>query len=218
MHGSFPCHCTTHPTPSPRVVITGGPGAGKTAALDVVRRELCQHVTVLPEAASLLFRGGFPRGASEVERRASQRAIYFVQRELERAALELGQSSVILCDRGTLDGMAYWPGSTESLFADIGSTREAELAHYTAVIHLRTPDARHGYNHANQVRTETAAEAQAIDEAILGAWSGHPRRIVVDATRSFLIKLEQTLAAIHELVPVCCRPGMNGNGVAKQGH
>ena len=40
------------------MVLTGGPGAGKTAVLEVVRRTFCEHVTVLPEAASILFMGG----------------------------------------------------------------------------------------------------------------------------------------------------------------
>ena len=82
MNGDSSCTCRAHPSPCPRVAITGGPGAGKTAVLEVVRRELCAHVAVLPEAASLLFRGGFPRGHEAVERRAAQRAIYYVQREL----------------------------------------------------------------------------------------------------------------------------------------
>jgi predicted ATPase len=45
----------THPK---LVVLTGGPGAGKTALLEVVRRHFCEHVVVLPEAASIVFGGG----------------------------------------------------------------------------------------------------------------------------------------------------------------
>lgn len=46
---------------APRVVLTGGPGAGKTAVLELVRRAVCRHVRVLPEAASVVYGGGFPR-------------------------------------------------------------------------------------------------------------------------------------------------------------
>jgi nucleoside-triphosphatase THEP1 len=42
-----------------RVVLTGGPGGGKTAVLELVQRTLCEHVKVLPEAAGMVFRGGF---------------------------------------------------------------------------------------------------------------------------------------------------------------
>ena len=44
-----------------RVVLTGGPGAGKTALLELIRQSFCAHVRVLPEAASVVFGGGFPR-------------------------------------------------------------------------------------------------------------------------------------------------------------
>ena len=35
-----------------RVVLTGGPGAGKTALLELIRRSFCSHVKILPEAAT----------------------------------------------------------------------------------------------------------------------------------------------------------------------
>lgn len=43
-----------------RIVLTGGPGAGKTALLELIRQSFCAHVKVLPEAASIIFGGGFP--------------------------------------------------------------------------------------------------------------------------------------------------------------
>jgi hypothetical protein len=44
-----PCPCSAPHTPR-RVVITGGPGAGKTAVLALTRQPFCEHVKVLPEA------------------------------------------------------------------------------------------------------------------------------------------------------------------------
>lgn len=57
-----------------RVVLTGGPGAGKTALLELLRQSFCEHVRVLPEAASIVFGGGFPRGNDLLNQRAAQRA------------------------------------------------------------------------------------------------------------------------------------------------
>ncbi|MGE5048473.1 MAG: hypothetical protein ACM3PC_07910, partial [Deltaproteobacteria bacterium] len=37
-----------------RIVLTGGPGAGKTAVLELARSMLCRHLRVLPESASIL--------------------------------------------------------------------------------------------------------------------------------------------------------------------
>ncbi|MDB4538236.1 AAA family ATPase [Akkermansiaceae bacterium] len=44
-----------------RIVITGGPGGGKTTAADFFRREIGEQVLIVPEAATILFSGGFPR-------------------------------------------------------------------------------------------------------------------------------------------------------------
>ena len=197
-----PCRCTAHAPPR-RVVLTGGPGAGKTAVLELVHHELCRHVQVLPESAGILFGGGFPRGGTTPQRRAAQRAIYFVQRELEAASAE-ADAAVLLCDRGTVDGMAYWPGP-DDFFRSVGSTREDELSRYDTVIHLRTPPATGGYNQRNPLRVETAAEAAAIDRRIAEAWRGHPRIFVVDSGPDFLVKVRQALALLHRELPECCR-------------
>jgi broad-specificity NMP kinase len=42
-----------------RVVLTGGPGAGKTAVLELIRQSFCKHVKILQEAAGVIFGGGF---------------------------------------------------------------------------------------------------------------------------------------------------------------
>jgi predicted ATP-binding protein involved in virulence len=69
-----------------RVVLTGGPGAGKTAVLELIRQSFCKHVKVLQEAAGVIFGGGFPREEDPECKRAAQRATFYVQRELENAA------------------------------------------------------------------------------------------------------------------------------------
>ncbi|MGH7283376.1 MAG: AAA family ATPase, partial [Polyangiaceae bacterium] len=69
-----------------KIVLTGGPGAGKTAILELARRHFGAKVEVLHEAASLIFSGGFPRRESVEARSAAQRAIYHVQVELENVA------------------------------------------------------------------------------------------------------------------------------------
>lgn len=185
------------------VVLTGGPGAGKTAVLEVVRRTFCEHVAVLPEAASILYGGGFPRRNEPTARRAAQRAIFRVQRELEQMALEERLADVVLCDRGTLDGLAYWEGSAADFETATGTTRAEELARYAAVIHLRTPAAGHGYNNDNPLRTESAEEAARLDRRILEVWSAHPRRTVIDAELDFMAKLARAVAVIRGEVACC---------------
>ena len=195
------CSCTAAHTPR-RIVLTGGPGAGKTAVLELVRQSLCRHVEVLPESAGIVFGGGFPRGTTPAHRRATQRAIFHVQRELETIALA-GASAIALCDRGTIDGAAYWPGPDE-LWDSVGTSLDAELARYHAVIHLRTPPLDGGYNHDNPLRIETAAEAAAIDERIAAVWARHPRRYEVASTVDFLTKASRAVEILRGELPACC--------------
>ena len=197
-----PCDCVELHTPR-RVVLTGGPGAGKTAVLELIRLFFCVHVTTLPEAAGIVFGGGFPRGGPSPTRQAAQRAIFHVQRELE-ASVATEPPAVVLCDRGTLDGGAYWLGDGD-LFSEVGTTREAELARYHTVIHLRTPTSSRAYNHDNPLRTESIEEAAAVDARIVEQWSGHPRRFFVEPTEDFLSKASHPLALLRDEVPVCCR-------------
>lgn len=196
------CVCRRIHTPK-RVVLTGGPGAGKTAVLELIRQSFCEHVHVLPEAAGIIFGGGFPRSTTaDATLRAGQRAIFYVQRELEAAHTE--NAAILLCDRGTIDGLAYWPGP-EDLLDSVGTTLAEQLARYAAVIHLRTPDARTGYNRDNPLRIETAEEARAVDDRIAQAWSQHPRRFVVEPTDNFLTKAARALELLREEMPDCCR-------------
>lgn len=196
------CECSeTHARR--RVVLTGGPGAGKTAILELIRQSFCAHVKVLPEAAGIVFGGGFPRGQGAELRRAGQRAIFHVQRELEAAA-DAENPAVVLCDRGTVDGGAYWPGPGD-LWSSVGTTLAAELTRYDAVIHVRTPSLSSGYGRQNPLRIESAAEAAAIDSHIAQLWATHPRRFVVDASQDFLDKAARALDILRGEMPECCR-------------
>lgn len=200
------CHCSVRHTPK-RIVLTGGPGAGKTAILEFIRMAFCRHVRVLPESAGILFSGGFPRDDAPVKRRAVQRGIFHVQRALEDL-VEEENLAIVLCDRGTVDGSAYWPGPTD-LFSEVGSSLARELGRYDAVIHLRTPNEENGYNYSNPLRTESPAEAREIDQRISEAWSSHPRLFEVPATEDFLVKVRGTLGFLRDEVPECCRQSIS---------
>jgi predicted ATPase len=187
-----------------RVVLTGGPGAGKTALLGLIRQSFCSHVKVLPEAASVVFGGGFPREDDPLCRRAAQRAIFHVQRELETAG-DSHSPAIVLCDRGTIDGSAYWPGPSEEFWSSLSTTLEIELGRYDAVIHLRTPAPEHGYNHQNPLRTESAGAAAEIDAQIVRAWERHPRRFIVESSAEFLDKAVRALEILRAELPEWCR-------------
>lgn len=200
-----PCSCKVKAHDAQLVVLTGGPGAGKTAVLELVRKLLCEHVAILPETASILFGGGFWWLDSTTGRMAAQRAIFHVQNEMQRLVLDEKKWSMGLCDRGTLDGLAYWPGDESEYFIKIGTTLEREFQKYKAVIHLRSPNLAKGYNYQNPIRTESAEVASQIDQKIREVWKNHPNYTQIESTDDFIEKVQKAANRIQSYVPECCR-------------
>lgn len=193
-----------HPLPrSPafRLVVTGGPGGGKTTAIDLFRRELGARVVVVPESATIMFTGGFPRVDDADARRSAQTAIYHVQRNLEDVQSALHPERVLLCDRGTVDGAAYWPGTPDEFFAAMGTSFEAELRRYDAAVFFQSAAVGGlSIEGGNPARTESDAEALALDKQLRTLWSKHPRFFLVPHRASFFEKISMGLAILQSIV------------------
>jgi predicted ATPase len=184
-----------------RIVLTGGPGGGKTTAADLLRRELGQRVVVVPEAATILFAGGFPRSKQWDANRSAQTAIYHVQRNLEDVQSALYSERVLLCDRGTIDGAAYWDAGADSFFTALGTSFDAELARYDAVVFFETAAvAGLSIEGGNPVRSESLAEAVELDARLRGLWSRHPRFTLIPHNGSFMQKIVGALSVLERLV------------------
>jgi predicted ATPase len=184
-----------------RIVLTGGPGGGKTTAADLFRREIGERVVIVPEAATILFQGGFPRSREPQAARFAQTAIFHVQRHIEDVQATLFPGRTLLCDRGTVDGSAYWPGETDEYFSAVGTTLDAELARYDAVIFFETA-ALGGISieGGNPIRNESIDEAVKLDGKLRELWSRHPRFILVPHNPSFFKKISFGLAALERIV------------------
>ena len=184
-----------------RIALTGGPGGGKTTAADLFRREIGDSVVVVPEAATLLFSGGFPRASEPLARKSAQQAIYHVQTQLENVKAALYPDRVLLCDRGTVDGAAYWPDEPESFFDAVGTTERAELERYDAVLFFESAAVGDiSIEGGNPTRIESNAQAVALDQRLRDLWSKHPRFAVVPHHPSFVKKIMLGLALLDNLV------------------
>jgi predicted ATPase len=184
-----------------RIVLTGGPGGGKTTAADLFRREIGERVVIVPESATLLFSGGFPRSSQPEAAAAAQQAIFQVQRQLEDVQSVLYPDRVLLCDRGTIDGAAYFPGEPEKFFTSLGTTLETELARYDGVIFFESAAVGGmGIEGGNPMRTETLEQAVGLDGRLRELWMHHPRFVLIRHTSSFFKKIALGLAELDRMI------------------
>ena len=195
-----------------RIVVTGGPGGGKTTAADFFRREIGERVVIVPEAATMMFSGGFPRYDEEHALLAAQHAIYHVQRNLEDVQHAKYPGRILLCDRGTVDGAAYWPGEDDEFFASVESDLGKELARYDGVIFFESA-AVGGLQieGGNPARCESIAEAAELDSRLRKLWSQHPNFRLVPHHQSFLQKITSGVRILEEMVQHLLEP--NGDDV-----
>jgi len=184
-----------------RVALTGGPGAGKTTAADLFRREIGDRVVIVPEAATILFQGGFPRSTEAHACRVTQTAIFEVQRHLEDVQAALYPQRTLLCDRGTIDGAAYWPDGDNRYFEAVGTSLEIELERYDAVIFFETAAVGGiAIEGGNPVRNESLDRAVELDRRLHALWSRHPRFIHIPHHPSFFKKIGLGLAEMESVV------------------
>ena len=198
-----------------KIVLTGGPCAGKTTAL----ARIVEHfsgmgftVYTVPEAATLFSQSGINfQTANEMLFFESEKQLMHFQMELEdrieRIASTSVQPALIVCDRGTMDIRAYMPPQVwDKLLAAVGtSVVQLRDARYAAVIHMSTAakGAERFYTLANnQARRETPEQACVIDDRLISAWTGHPHLRVIGNDCSFEEKINRVLKEISNVVGV----------------
>ena len=197
-----------------KIVITGGPCAGKTTALAWIANNLPEkgyRVLFVPETATELIGGGLtPWGCgTNLDYQRCQMELQLTKERLfERGARTMPTDKVlIVCDRGAMDNKAYMTDLDFNLICEELHTSEVELRdRYDAVFHLVTAakGAEEAYTFANNAaRYETVEQAVALDDRIIAAWTGHPHLRVIDNTTAFEEKLERLL---HEILTFLGEP------------
>lgn len=184
-----------------RIVFTGGPGGGKSTAADLLQREFPERLVIVPETATLLHIGGFPRWSEPGAMKARQKAIFNVQKSLEELQMVHYPGRVLICDRGTIDGGAYWPDGPEAFYREQGTTLETELARYTAVLFFESAAVGGlSIENSNQARTENLEQAIALDTRVRSLWAKHPRFHLIPHEASFFQKMERALSIMRGLL------------------
>ncbi|HEY7088752.1 MAG TPA: ATP-binding protein [Tepidisphaeraceae bacterium] len=183
-----------------RIVLTGGPGAGKTVISRALVARHPDRLVLVPEAATQVYdllQTRWDRLDTE-GRRDVQRRIYRLQVEQEDRIAREHPDQVLLLDRGTIDGGAYWPDGADEYWRDLATTRAKELSRYHAVIWLESAAALGLYDgdQSNFCRFEDAAGAVESGKTLLHLWGDHPNLKHVGA----FTNLHDKIAAVDEVI------------------
>jgi len=155
-------------------------------------------LTALPEAASLVL-SEWPIDQNTVDaptRQKVQLEIYRKQLQLEATARPM---PYLLCDRSTVDAASYWPPDPALFWDAVGSSYEAELARYEAVIYLESAAAI-GVFARTAIRNEATDVAIAHGKILLSLWQPHRRMFFVPARERFEHKQQQFFEALTEIL------------------
>lgn len=194
-----------------KIVITGGPCAGKTTAMSWIQNAFTERgytVLFVPETATELISGGvapWTCGSNCDYQKCQMKLQLEKERVFEEAAGTMDAEKVlIVCDRGALDNKAYMNEAEFREVLEHLSVNEIELRDdYDAVFHLVTAakGAQKYYTTANNsARTETIEQAAARDDKLLSAWTGHPHLRVIDNSTDFEEKLKRLMAEISSFL------------------
>lgn len=194
-----------------KIVITGGPCAGKTTAMSWIQSnftKLGYTVLFVPETATELITGGVAPWTcgSNVDYQKCQMKLQLEKEKIfEQGAASMPVEKVlIVCDRGALDNKAYMTDFDFSCVMEAIGCNEVELRdNYDAVFHLVTAakGAEKFYTTANNAaRTETVEQAAALDDKLIAAWTGHPHLRIIDNATDFEDKLKRLIAEISSFL------------------
>ena len=194
-----------------KIVITGGPGAGKTTGLSWIQNNLTKWgytVLFVPEVATELITGGvapWTCGTNMDYQKCQMLLQLEKERVFEQAARTMDAEKVlIVCDRGTMDNKAYLEEAEFArLLSELGTSEVALRDRYDAVFHMVTAakgSAEHYTTENNKARTETVEQAIALDDKLLTAWTGHPHLRVIENEEEFEVKLRHLVAEINSFL------------------
>ena len=196
-----------------RIVLTGGPAAGKTTLISRILKEFKTEdgwrVIIIPETATELISGfGIKPFGDCVTMEKFQ---YFViSDQLHKEKLALGAAQIvpeenvlIVYDRAVLDDKAYISDEQfKETLAHFGRTEEDVLHGYDAVLHLVScaKGAEFAYNFGNAARYVSVEVAREKDDLTLRAWSRHPNLHIIDNSVDFDNKINRAMSAVFSLV------------------
>lgn len=189
-----------------KIVLTGGPCAGKTSALSYLQSELeksGETVLVMPECATALMNDGKTpenMGSYEFHSLLFETQLNNENKLIEKAE-SLNKSRVVLIfDRGLLDNRAYVTADYFNIYSGKYKLNEDKIRNrYDAVFHMVTAaDGAAGYYNSrnNSVRCENIEQAKQLDSELISLWTGTTHLRIIDNSTGFQEKLSRLLEEV----------------------
>ena len=196
-----------------RIVLTGGPAAGKTTLISRILKEFKSEdgwkVITVPETATELISGfGFGPFSNVMSMEDFQYFVVEDQLHKERLALRAAETVpeekvLVIYDRAVPDDNAYVSDEHYAkVLARFGLTPEEIMGHYDAVLHLVScaKGAEYAFNYGNAARYESIEDARALDDRTLLAWKAHHSLHIIDNSVDFEDKIERAIAQIYRIL------------------
>lgn len=193
-----------------KIAITGGPCAGKTSSLPILKNALTSKgylVFTIPESATELMANGatYPVCGNAVSFQTNVFKLQTAKETLyESIAMDANMDVVILCDRGIVDCLAYLDEREQAEFLKRNAVEKRQLLNqYSGSFFLVTAaiGAPSAYGtETNSVRFESIDEAAISDRKILSEWSEHPRLCVIDNSTDFAKKMTRLCEEVVSFV------------------
>lgn len=197
-----------------KIVLTGGPCAGKTTALSKIREHFSTHgfrVYTVPETATVLLTNGLSfknisLGQLFIAQSNMMRAQIAMEDTFAGIAASTGEKSIVICDRGTIDPAAFISETMwQAILDENNITTQKLYSRYDAIIHLVTAaiGKPQFYTLANNAaRSETPEQAAHVDKRLREVWLGHPHLRVIDNTDDFDSKIGRVITSISQVVGI----------------
>lgn len=190
-------------------VITGGPCAGKTTAINIIKEELEKKgfkVIVVPETATELVSSGIYPWEFKVDvfQEILISRAFNKEKTIREAVKYIKKDTIIIYDRGMLDAKAYMDSDVfEEKLKKYNVNEEEILKNYDAVFHLVTAanGAEEFYTLSNNdARKETLEEARSLDKRTIECWSNHKNLKIMDNSTNFEGKISRLLEEINSVI------------------
>lgn len=195
-----------------KIVLTGGPCAGKTTALVKVIEHFSSRgykVFTIPEVPTIFLQAGMDYLTKnqdwfyEGEKSTLEIQLAF-EDDFTRMAQTINGPVVIICDRDALDISAYLPTEMWEKITGLCNVTTQQLRdRYDAVLHLvsAADGAEQYYNTtSNEMRTEGIEKARLLDRKVIQAWTGHPHLRVINNHDNFDTKINRVLKEISAVL------------------